>query len=59
MGSVPHQSLTGGDAISARFMRQNFFTFTPAFKIIIIGNHTPNLQNVDDAARRRFNVIGR
>ena len=51
------KSLTGGDAISARFMRQDFFEFKPAFKLCIIGNHKPVLQNVDDAARRRFNII--
>jgi len=51
------KQLTGGDKITARFMRQDFFTFQPQFKLIIIGNHQPILNNVDDAARRRFNII--
>ena len=51
------KALTGGDPISARFMRQDFFTFTPAFKLTISGNHKPTLRNVDDAARRRFNIV--
>lgn len=51
------KSLTGGDTISARFMRQDFFSFKPQFKLCIIGNHKPVLQNVDDAARRRFNIL--
>ena len=51
------KQLTGGDKISARFMRQDFFTFQPQFKLIIIGNHQPILNSVDDAARRRFNII--
>ncbi len=51
------KALTGGDPITARFMRQDFFTFTPAFKLTISGNHKPALRNVDDAARRRFNVV--
>ncbi len=38
-------------------MKRDFFTFTPAFKLAISGNHTPALRNVDDAARRRFNVV--
>jgi putative DNA primase/helicase len=51
------KALTGGDPITARFMRQDFFTFTPAFKLTISGNHKPALRNVDEAARRRFNVV--
>ncbi len=51
------KQITGGDKISARFMRQDFFEFTPAFKLMIVGNHAPVLANVDDAARRRFNIV--
>ncbi|MEW6628521.1 MAG: phage/plasmid primase, P4 family [Pseudomonadota bacterium] len=51
------KQLTGGDKISARFMRQDFFEFVPAFKLVIVGNHAPVLANVDDAARRRFNIV--
>ena len=49
--------MTGGDPITARFMRRDFFTYLPGFKLVIIGNHKPALRNVDDAARRRFNII--
>jgi len=49
--------LTGGDPISARFMRQDFFEFTPSFKLLIAGNHKPSLRNVDEALKRRFNLI--
>ena len=51
------KQLTGGDPISARFMRQDFFTYIPTFKLVFIGNHKPALRNVDDAARRRFNIV--
>ena len=51
------KQLTGGDPISARFMRQDFFTYKPTFKLMIIGNHEPALRNVDDAARRRINIV--
>ena len=51
------KQLTGGDTISARFMRQDFFEFRPQFKLTVIGNHKPLLRNVDDAAKRRFNVV--
>jgi putative DNA primase/helicase len=49
--------LTGGDEISARFMRQDFFDYTPQFKLMISGNHKPSLRSVDEAIRRRFNLI--
>ncbi|MET0364141.1 MAG: phage/plasmid primase, P4 family, partial [Sphingobium sp.] len=51
------KSITGGDPITARFMRQDNFTFKPQFKLMIAGNHAPTLRNVDDAMRRRFNII--
>jgi putative DNA primase/helicase len=51
------KSLTGGDRIAARFIRQDFFEFTPTFKLIIAGNHKPGLRSVDEAIRRRFNLV--
>jgi putative DNA primase/helicase len=51
------KALTGGDPITGRFMRQDFFTFNPTFKLIIAGNHKPILRSVDDANRRRLNII--
>jgi putative DNA primase/helicase len=51
------KQMTGGDPVTARFMRQDFFTYSPQFKLMIVGNHKPVLRNVDDAARRRFNLV--
>jgi putative DNA primase/helicase len=51
------KQMTGGDPITARFMRQDNFTYQPQFKLTIVGNHKPNIRNVDDAARRRFNIV--
>jgi putative DNA primase/helicase len=51
------KQMTGGDKISARFMRQDFFEFTPQFKLTIVGNHKPVLRNVDEAAKRRFLIV--
>jgi putative DNA primase/helicase len=51
------KQLTGGDPIAARFMRQDFFEFRPVFKLLIAGNFQPQLQNVDEAMRRRFHMI--
>jgi putative DNA primase/helicase len=38
-------------------MRQDFFEFTPTFKLVVAGNHKPGLRNVDEAIRRRFHLI--
>ncbi len=51
------KTLCGGDPVTARFMRQDFFTFLPSWKLLLVGNHQPSLRNVDDAVRRRFNII--
>jgi putative DNA primase/helicase len=51
------KAITGGDPITARFMRQDNFTFSPQFKLTIAGNHAPSLRNVDDAMRRRLNIL--
>ena len=51
------KQLTGGDRISARFMRQDWFTFTPTSKMTIVGNHAPTLSSVDEAMRRRINIV--
>ena len=51
------KQLTGGDPITAHFMRKDDFTFKPQFKLIIAGNHKPVLRSVDEAHRRRFNLV--
>ena len=51
------KALTGGDKIAARFMRQDFFEYTPQFKLLIAGNHKPGLRSVDEAIRRRLHLI--
>ena len=51
------KTLTGGDAIVARYMRQNFFEFVPQFKLLISGNHKPVLRSVNVAIRRRMNLL--
>ena len=48
---------TGGDLVTANFMRQDAFTYRPRLKLMIIGNHKPKLMSVNDAARRRFNIV--
>jgi len=51
------KQVTGGDKIAARYMRQDFFEYQPQFKPLVIGNYKPLLNNVDEAMRRRVNII--
>jgi len=51
------KALTGGDAIKARRMRQDFFEFQPTHKLFVCGNHRPRLGDVDEAVRRRFLMV--
>ena len=51
------KALTGGDKITARFMRCDFFDYVPAFKLWISGNHKPRLTSVDEAIRRRLLLV--
>ena len=51
------KALTGGDKITARFMRQDFFEFIPQFKLLVVGNHKPAIRNVDEAMRRRLHMV--
>ncbi|MCJ7871454.1 phage/plasmid primase, P4 family [Phaeobacter sp. J2-8] len=51
------KQLTGGDVMTARFMRQDDFSFKPQLKLVIVGNNKPAFSNVDGAIKRRFNVL--
>lgn len=51
------KALTGGDAVKARFMRQDFFEYRPAFKLVMVGNHKPVVRNPDEAMRRRLHLL--
>jgi putative DNA primase/helicase len=51
------KAISGGDEISARFIRGNPFTFTPQFKLVMAGNNRPHMWNGGDAMRRRMNLI--
>lgn len=51
------KELTGGDTITARFMRQNSFSFKPRFKLNFVGNHAPAISHLDTAMQRRILVV--
>lgn len=51
------KALTGRDKISARFMRGDLFDFQPTAKIMIAGNHKPQLRSVGEEMKRRIHLI--
>lgn len=51
------KALTGGDPVTAHFMRQDDFTYYPTFKLLFAGNHKPEIRDLDAAMRRRIHLI--
>ncbi|TVM13311.1 hypothetical protein DPQ33_18305 [Oceanidesulfovibrio indonesiensis] len=51
------KSITGGDQISARAMRENPVQFTPQAKILMAVNHLPGFVGNDRGIRRRLQVV--
>jgi putative DNA primase/helicase len=51
------KDLTGGDTITARYLHQEFFQFSPTHKLWIFGNHKPNIRGTDDGIWRRIMLI--
>ena len=51
------KNLTGGDSITARFLYHESFTFQPTHKLIMFGNHRPNIHGTDDGIWRRMVVV--
>lgn len=51
------KDLTGGDRMTARFMRQDNFDFDPQLSLMIAGNTKPSFGAVDEAIKRRVVLI--
>lgn len=51
------KQLSGGDPITARFMRQDPFVYHPHFKLVIAGNYRPRMRNPDPAIGRRLHLV--
>ena len=48
---------TGGDKMTARIMRGDFFDFDPELTLIIAGNNQPSFRGVDQAIRSRVVLV--
>ena len=51
------KAMTGGEPITARFMRQDYFEFTPAFKLWLVANDFPKVRDTSGAFWERVRVI--
>jgi len=51
------KDMTGGEKLTARLMRQDYFDFIAQFTILIAGNNKPRLKSSDEAIRRRMVLI--
>ncbi len=51
------KDLTGGDTVSARYMRAEWFDFRPECKIWLGTNHKPRIQGTDNAIWTRIRLI--
>jgi putative DNA primase/helicase len=51
------KQMTGGDRLTARFMRGEFFEFTPTFKPLLLTNYEPNITAQDHATWRRMRRV--
>ena len=51
------KSLTGGDPIECRRMREDFWEFRPTHKLWLATNHKPQIRGTDHAIWRRIHLI--
>lgn len=49
--------LTGGDALTARFMKEDYFTFVPTHSLWLMGNHQPKVTSGGNSFWRRLRLI--
>ncbi len=51
------KTVTGGDPVTARYMRGDFFTFENHAKLLAAANHQPAIGTVDEGVRRRMVLL--
>ncbi len=51
------KALSGGDVVTARRMREDYWEFQPTHKLIVITNHQPRVRGQDHALWRRILLV--
>jgi len=51
------KDMTGGDRLTSRGLRQDPVEFDPMFKLLLYGNHKPEISGVDHGIWRRIHLI--
>jgi putative DNA primase/helicase len=57
LGEALIKTLTGGEAIAARFLFREYFEFNPTFKVWIAVNHKPTIRGDDLGIWRRIRLV--
>ena len=57
LNEVMVKELTGGDQITARRMREDYWSFWPTHKVFLCTNHRPTVRGTDHAIWRRLKLI--
>jgi putative DNA primase/helicase len=51
------KDLSGGDPLTVRRMREDFWSFLPTHKLVILTNHKPRITGRDHGIRRRLRLV--
>ncbi len=51
------KQVTGGDQVRARYLYGEWFTYTPQFKLWLMGNHKPEIRDAGDGMWRRIRLV--
>lgn len=51
------KDLSGGDTVAARYLHREYFEFVPQLKLVLTGNHKPEITGTDDGIWRRMLLV--